>query len=328
MNHLTLKLIPCCLFLLLISAQCQPTPIPPPQPSPLPFLQPSNLPTHQPSNLPLPRGDGSDLLDRLLDTGVLRVGVRVWPDASFSPPAFRGFSNARTGGALNGFEVDVARAVAEGLGLELELVEAYPPALMSGDWRGQWDIAIAGLVPFDGPPQQPLLFSQPYGYLPLGVLIPAADGRIQTLADLAGQPVGLLNHSAEQRLFSPGGPSLTFQQKALLPAPPANLQLVPQDNLPGAIRQLGGSSLQAIIGPSPVLSQAIKSELPVKLAPRAATIATLPLAVATVERDQLKVERLILEINKALDRLRRQGTLAEIYLRWYDQDFSFAKIQP
>ena len=28
---------------------------------------------------------------------------------------------------MNGFEVDIARLVAQGLGLELELVEAYPP---------------------------------------------------------------------------------------------------------------------------------------------------------------------------------------------------------
>jgi ABC-type amino acid transport substrate-binding protein len=221
--------------------------------------------------------------------------------------------------------VDVAHAVAEGLGLELELVEAYPPVLATGDWRGQWDIAIASLVPFDQPPPaavQSLVFSKPYGYLPLAVLIPAVDGRTQTLADLSGQRVGILTHSAEGRLLSAGGQSLTFQQQALLSTLPANLQLVPQDNLPRAIRELGGSSLTAIIGPSPVLSEAIKSELPVKLAPKAANFTTLPVAVAVVSPEGLKVDRLITEINKVLNRLRRQGTLSEIYLRWYEQDFS------
>lgn len=327
MNHLTLKLSLFLLLLPLVLVQCQlPSTFQPSVP-PAVGTQSASLPSPSPPPLipPIARGDGSDLIDRLIEAGVLRVGVRVWPEASFSPPAFRGFSNARTGGALNGFEVDVAHAIAEGLGLELELVEAYPPVLATGDWRGQWDIAIAALVPFDQPPpvvEHPLIFSKPYGYLPLGILIPAADQHTQTLADLAGQRVGILNHSAEGRLLSAGGQSLTFQQQALLPALPANLQLVPQDNLPKAIRELGRSSLKAIIGPSPVLSEAVKSELPVKLVPHAAGFSFLPLAVAAVAQDKLKVDRLILEINKVLDRLQRQGTLSEIYLRWYGQDFS------
>ena len=107
------------------AVQCRPGPqsaLPPTQepPTPTPVLIP-----------PIQPGDGSDLIDRLLENGVIRVGIRVWPGAEFSPPAFRGFSNAVTGGALNGFEVDLARQLAENLGLELELVEAYPPVLSS-----------------------------------------------------------------------------------------------------------------------------------------------------------------------------------------------------
>ena len=98
-------------------------------------LSVGELPTPAPVLIPpIQPGDGSDLIDRLLARGVIRVGPRVWPEAEFSPPAFRGFSNAATGGALNGFEVDIARAVAENLGLELELIEAYPPVIASGDW--------------------------------------------------------------------------------------------------------------------------------------------------------------------------------------------------
>ena len=97
-------------------------------------------------NPPIQPGDGTDLIDRLLETGIIRVGIRVWPEANFSPPAFRGASNSITGGALNGFEVDIAHLVAEGLGLELELVEAPPQVITSGNWRGEWDIALASLA--------------------------------------------------------------------------------------------------------------------------------------------------------------------------------------
>jgi ABC-type amino acid transport substrate-binding protein len=309
------------LLILLTTTYCQPTPEPtlqPTTPPPTPLLIP-----------PVQRGDGSDLMDRLLDTGVIRVGVRVWPEASFSPPAFRGFSNAEIGGALNGFEVDVARQVAEGLGLELELVEAYPPVIASGDWRGQWDIAIASLTPFDQPQDRPkhkLVFSKPYGYMPVGFLIPATS-KLQTLDDLSDQRVGVLEHSVYQELLASGGSPLTVEQKPLRVSLPAETQPVPVANLPKAIRQLGeaDSDLDAIFGPTPVLQEAIKSDLPVKLLPQAENVSRVPLAIAAIPQDDLKVDRLIFEINKVIDRLRRHGTLAEIYLRWYGQDFSQAE---
>lgn len=314
-----------CLFLLLLltAAQCQAAPLPTPTPPPAP-------PTPTPLLIaPIPTGDGSDLLDRLLQNGVLRVGIRVWPEPSFSPPAFRGFSNAETGGALNGFEVDLARQVSEGLSLELELVEAYPPVIATGDWRGQWDIAIASLVPFDPPPDSapPLVFSEPYGYMPMGLLSPATASDINALGSIAGQPVGVLEHSAYESMLLPGGSALTVQQQPLLPQRPAEVQPVPVANLQKAIRHMGQPETDAefrgevIFGPGPMFEEAVKSDLPLKWV----KVGVQPLAIAAVPVDNLKIERLMLEINKILARLHRQGTLSEIYLKWYGQDFSQAE---
>ncbi len=305
----------------LIAAQCQPTPAPsdptppPPQPTipPFPLVEP---------------GDGSDLIDRLLETGVMRVGIRVWPDANFSPPAFRGFSNAETGGALNGFEVDVARHLAAGLGLELELVQAYPPVIASGAWQGAWDVAIASLVPFDQPPpeaQTRLYYSKPYAYVPMGILVPAENNNIQTLSDLAGRRVGVLEHSPYQRLLAARGANLTVDDQPLLAEPPPDLQIVPLSNLSKSIRQLGNPEndepiqIDAMFGPTPIFQEAVKSDFSVKLAPEARNLGLQPLVVATVPQEGLTVDRLIAEINNVLERLERQGTLAEIQLDWYGQ---------
>jgi ABC-type amino acid transport substrate-binding protein len=266
-------------------------------------------------------------MDQLLETGIIRVGIRVWPEPMFSPPAFRGFSNAETGGALNGFEVDLAHQIADGLGLELELVEAYPPVLASGDWRGQWDIAIASLVPFDQPAEgasHALVFSKPYGYMPMGILSLATANDIQTFKDLAGRRVGVLKNSSYERMLGSEGATLTSGQQVVLTQIPVDVQPVALANLQKAIRQLGQVESKpefqgdAIFGPGPIFEEAVKSDLPVKWV----KVGIQPLAIAAVPPDKLKVNRLILEINKILDRLQRQGTLAEIYLRWYGQDFS------
>lgn len=319
-----LKLALAILWLLLIAAQCQTAP-PTATPTPLPTPTPALIPPIQP-------GDGTDLIDRLLEQGLVRVGIRVWPEAEFSPPAFRGFSNAMTGGALNGFEIDIARLLARQLSLELELVEAYPPVIASGNWRGEWDIAMALLTPFDQPlpdaPAQQLLYSQPYGYLPMGILVPASQGDIQNFSQLAGRRVGVLEHSAYQRLLTPTEGELTVYRQSILLQPPPDLQPVAISNIQKAIRQLGqppednSPQIDALFGPTPIFEQAINSGFPVQLAAEGAQVGIQPLVIAVAPQDNLKVDRLVAEINKALDRLQRSGALAEVYLRWYGQNYS------
>jgi ABC-type amino acid transport substrate-binding protein len=315
MNNI-LKLTLIALLIILVAAQCQsgeqpatPTDEPPtPTTALIPPIQP---------------GDGTDLMDQLLEEGVIRVGIRVWPGADFSPPAFRGFSNAETGGALNGFEVDVARQLANGLGLELELVEAYPPVLATGQWQDEWDIAIASLIPFDQSPET-MAYSQAYGYIPTAVLVSAAS-RIKGPDDLANKRVGVLEHSANQRLLSTERASLTVDEQPMLNQIPNNIRPVPVSNLINTIKQLDNQNneaepVEAVVGPASILQEAVKSDLPVKIV--AHNIGVSPLAVAVVPQDNLKTDRLLAEINKVLARLQRDGTLAEIYLRWYEQDFS------
>lgn len=327
MVRLLLKLT--CLTLVLgcglSAAQCRPTPAP----TGAPLVQPTPTPSQPalPSFPPVQPGDGSDLIDRLLETGLLRVGIRVWPEPNFSPPAFRGFSNAETGGALNGFEVDVARHLAAGLGLELELVQAYPPVIASGAWQGAWDVALASLAPFDQPPpeaQTRLHYSKPYAYVPMGLLVPAGNNDIQSWGDLAGRRVGVLEYSPYQRLLSAAGTTLTVGRQPLLAEPPPDLRVVPLSNLQKSIRYLGDPAesdeplqIDAIFGPTPIFQEAIKSDFPVKLAPDARNLGLQPQVVATVPREGLTVDRLLAEINNVLEQLERQGTLAEIQLDWY-----------
>jgi polar amino acid transport system substrate-binding protein len=266
---------------------------------------------------------------------LLRVGIRVWPEAEFIPPAFRDVSSAESGGALTGYEVDIARLVAEGLGLELELIEADPRIINSGDWNGQWDIALASLVPFDQPLRgtaaENIRYSVPYGYMPMGILIPVSEDsevEIKTLADLAGRSVGVLEHSAHQRLLTPAELPLTVQGQTLMAPPPEGLQLIVVSNLPKTMRELAlaegqeTAQLDAIFGPTPILEAAVEREFPVKLAAGAYRVGLQPLVIAAVPQDDLATDRLMAEINDILERSRERGLLAEIYFQWYREDFS------
>lgn len=304
---------------LLLAVGCQPATPPPtatPQPSPTPMLIPA-----------IRRGDGSDLLDRLLDKGIIRVGIRVWPEASFSPPAFRGFSNAAIFGALNGFEVDVAKAIALNLGLELELVEAYPPVIANGDWRGEWDIAIASLVPFDSPPPNTLpdmRYSRPYALMPTGLLV-SQSSSITDATQLGGLAVGAFEHSIYQRMLTPGEQLPTVGGHSLRGELSRDARLMVLSNIQKTIRETedGPGRVDAFLGPAPVFEQAItENNLPLRVIRNNSTLPPHPLVIAAVPQDGLTVDGLLAEINKVLARLQRQGILAELSLKWYGEDIS------
>lgn len=317
---MTWKLYLSTLLLLFITVQClspteSPTPRPVVTPSPTPIIPPE-------------MGDGSDLIDQILARGFLRVGLRVSPTAAFAPAAFRGASNAATGGALTGFEVDIAYLLAHRLGLELELIELPPTALLAGEWAGQADVALGLLTPFDQPDPTtgpPLQFSRPYGYLPLGLLVAAEETDIAGLNDLAGRRVAVLEQSAYQRILTEQ-PLTVYGQPLALPVP-ATTEVVPVSSLWQATEQLSPTTeiettLAAIFGPTPQLRLTINEGWPVKFASQAEQIGFQPLSLATRPQDGLSVDRLLTEINRVLVEADQQGDLSEIYYRWYDDDFS------
>ncbi len=290
------------IIILLIIVQCQPlneTITAPDVPTTSPTIEPT-----------VTLAQDADLLDVIRQREILRIGIRIWPSAEYTPPAFRGASNAVTGGILQGFEVDVAKVLAEGLELELELVEAYPPVINSGDWQGAWDIALATLTPQNT--NEEVLYSEPYGYLPLALAVPT-NSEISSIDQLGGQPVAVLEHS-------------TYHQAAIQAGQiPVELQLVPVSSLPKAIRQLGSpenNEFAALFGPTPILQAAQTQGETIQLLQTTQPAIVQPLVVAVAPQDDWLNNRLLEEINQVFQEAHRQGILAEIYLQWYGEDLS------
>lgn len=275
------------------------TPAPPPPPT---------------AEQPVP---GGDLLAEVHQRGILRVGLSLWPEASFAPPAFRGASNAMTGGAMTGFEVELAYMLAEVLGYELELIEANPAVLAGDSWPDTWDVALASLVPFDS--RDGVLFSNPYGYMPVGFLVAADNAAIQSPADVTGRRVGALENSPYHTLLTT--PQTTIQGQPVIAAWPADIQPIAVSNLPKAIRELTPTSeVEVLFGPTPIFEVAAREGMPVQFVPDGHQIGVVPLAIAAHNPDT--AQRLIERINEALDIFHRRGILAELYIQWYRRDLS------
>ena len=115
------------------------------------------------------------VLDAILSRGALRVGLTG---------DYRPFSIKDEAGQFEGLDVDMARSLAQGLGVKLEIVPTAWPKLMADLQSGAFDIAMGGVtITLDR--AKAALFSDPVmrsGKTPIARC--ADKGKFATLADI------------------------------------------------------------------------------------------------------------------------------------------------
>lgn len=79
-------------------------------------------------------------------------------------------SDRTESGAFVGFDVEVARAIAERLGVKPVFVAPSWDAITGGDWGGAWDVAVAAITP-TAPRMKHLDFPQTYAFIPVVVAV-------------------------------------------------------------------------------------------------------------------------------------------------------------
>ena len=129
-----------------------------------------------PSAAPTPRGS---VFDSVMDRGVLRAGIRF-----DNPP----HSFIDESGAWVGFDVDIAAALADELGVELERVRVDELTRISFLRNGRIDVAVASMSHTHARDEE-VDFSQTYFWSKQTFLV--RQGEIGSLEDLVGKTVGM-----------------------------------------------------------------------------------------------------------------------------------------
>lgn len=124
-------------------------------------------------------GTGTDdSLTAVQESGVLTIGTEG---------TYRPFSYHEGGsGALTGFDVEVATAVAEQLGVEPEFKETQWDAIFAGLEAGRFDV-VANQVAITPERVDKYEFSTPYTYSNGVIVVPADNTSITSFADLKGK---------------------------------------------------------------------------------------------------------------------------------------------
>ena len=236
---------------------------------------------------------GDDSLQRVIDNGYFIVGL----DDSFPPMGY-----VDEDGNLTGFDVDLATAVAEQMGLEAKL--------QAIDWKakeleldgGNIDVIWNGYT-ITPERQAAVLMSEPYLENTQVIVVPA-DSDIKTLADLAGKKVAVQDGSSAQEAIA---------DNAEL-ASSIGQQVDFKDNVT-ALMDVSSGQTDALAVDSVVADYYLAKE-PGKYVILSETLAPEQYGIGFRKDEQAFLDA----VEAALKELKENGKAAEVSIKWFGDD--------
>ncbi|MGB0901690.1 transporter substrate-binding domain-containing protein [Halocynthiibacter sp.] len=251
-----------------------------------------------------------DVLDRVMADGVLRMAT----DPAWAPQSFLNDNNE-----MDGFDVEVGRAIAAKLGVDIDFVTPDWSLITAGNWAGRWDMSVGSMTPTKERAEV-LNFPAIYYYVPASVGV-HNDSPAQTLADLNGKTIGVSAASTWENYLrhdltidAEGVPAFEYQIE------PGEIRTYGTDiPVVNELRLGDGVRINAMIGSLPNLLEAIKNDYPIRVL--GDPVFYEPLAVAIDLGDQEFNDKLA----GIVEELRAEGVLAELSLKWYGVDYANTK---
>ncbi|MDO8143575.1 amino acid ABC transporter substrate-binding protein [Isoptericola sp. 178] len=211
---------------------------------------------------------------------------------------YRPFTYHDASGELVGYDVEVAEAVADELGLEIEFAETQWDAIFAGLDAGRFD-TIANQVSMTPERLESYEFSQPYTVSRGAVVVAEGDTSITSFEDLDGKVAAQ---------------SLTSNWRALAEESGAEIEAV--EGWAQSVELLGTGRVDATINDSLTVldHQAEHPDAPIEIAAETEETSEMGFVV-TPERAAL-----VAEIDTALDTLREDGTLTALSEKYFGAD--------
>jgi L-cystine transport system substrate-binding protein len=240
----------------------------------------------------------ADLLDEVKQRGALRIGV----EGTYPP-----FNHRDEQGKLTGFDVEIAEALANKLGVKPQFTTTEWSGLLAGLQAGKYDVIVNQVAATDKR-RETFDFSEPYVVSSPQLIVRSNETRkLATPADLKGKKIGVGQGSN----YADMAKQIEGAEVKVYPGAPEYLQ----DLATGRIDVALNDSLLI-----PYLAQ--KTKLPVK--------AGAPLG--QVERNAIPFRKgnpkFKQAIDQALNDLRADGSFLKISTKWFGRDVSKPPVAP
>ncbi|WP_323117811.1 transporter substrate-binding domain-containing protein [Burkholderia alba] len=244
-------------------------------------------------NFVAPAAHAADVLDSVKSSGVLKIGI----EGTYPPFGYRNDK-----GELEGFDIDVAKAVAAKLGMKPQFVTVEWSGIIAGLQAGKFDV-IVNQVTITPQRREAIDFSQPYLYS-AAQLIQRADDNHDYGAPGAmnGRKIGVTlgTNFADLAKTIPGVTVLTYP------------------GAPEKLRDVATKRVDASMDDRLMLPYLIKtSNLPLK-----------PGATVKGGETQMGIPyhkgnpKFGAALEGALNALRQDGTLAKLSVKWFGADYT------
>ena len=268
----------------------------------------------------------TDLLGAIKQRGYILVST----DPNYEPQSFLNTEGKRpsetkcpadalTTAEMQGFDVDVAKAVGESLGVETCFATPDWDVITAGNWADKWDVSV-GSMTITTARQKILDFSVPYYYTPAVVAV-RADSGITDLAGLEGQALCVGTATTYESWLNHDMEGLGLPESSIYAEAP-NVTVVPltTDQECAQAIAAGREDFIGYVTSETVVDSNIADGVPVvKLG---SPVFSEDLAAAFDRASSLPTDTLRAEVDKLFTAMHNDGRLTELSNQWFSIDLT------
>lgn len=234
-----------------------------------------------------------DLLETIQERGTIIVGL----EGDWAP-----WSYVDENDELTGYDVEVAKAIADKLGVEIQIVPGEWDGLFAGMDAGRYDMVVNGVEVTEERADK-YDFSTPYAYIRTALIVKGDNDSIKTFEDLKGKKTANSIASTYMNLAESYG-ATCYGVSTL------------DETLTMVLQGRVDATLNAIVSFTDYMAQHPDSNLKVVATTEEASNVAIPM------RQGDETASLREAVNKAIDELREDGTLSELSTRFFGEDIS------
>jgi len=272
---------------------------------------------------------GGDMLAKIKSQGYILIST----DPNYEPQSFLNTEGSRLAGTkcpadalttaeMQGFDVDVAKAVGDALGVETCFATPAWDAITAGNWADKWDVSVGSMtVTVDR--QKILDFSVPYYYTPAVVAV-AADSGITSLDGLSGQTVCAGAATTYESWLNNDMAGLGLPESSIYAKVPANVTVTTLETDQECAQAIsaGRKDFVAYLTSATVVDANVAAGMPVVKIDGA--VYSEDLAAAFDKSATRDTASLRAEVDKLFTAMHADGRLTELSVKWFGSDLTQA----
>ena len=274
---------------------------------------------------------GAANADNMLDAIKQRGYILVSTDPNYEPQSFLNTEGTRpsdtqcpadalTTTEMQGFDVDVAKAIGDHLGVETCFATPAWEVITAGNWADKWDLSV-GSMTITTARQEILDFSMPYYYTPAVVAV-RADSGITDLAGLEGQALCVGSATTYDQWLNGDFEGLGLPESSIYAQPPANVTVVPLETDQECAQAIaaGREDFVGYVTSETVVDANIAAGFPVVKV--GGPVFSENLAAAFDKSSSLPTDSLRAEVDELFTAMHADGRLTELSNQWFSVDLT------